>query len=112
MLCGRRPEQPTIAKVLSILEPEVLVAQAIQARGEGYRHLKMKLCSDDWQDIELVRAVLAAICNDMAILVYANQSCGYTATALTMIRALVPFAIHLVEQPILADDIDGFRLLR
>lgn len=112
MLGGRRPEQPTIAKVLSILEPEVLVAQAIQARGEGYRHLKMKLGSDDGQDIERVRAVRAAIGNDMAIRVDANQGWGDTATARTMIRALEPFAIDWVEQPILADDIDGFRLLR
>ncbi|MET3920955.1 dipeptide epimerase [Arthrobacter sp. UYEF20] len=112
LLGGRRPEQPTIAKVMSILEPEVLAAQALQARREGYRHLKMKLGSDDGQDIERVRAVRAAIGNDLAIRVDANQGWGDAATARTMIRALGPFGIDWVEQPILADDIDGFRLLR
>ncbi|WP_104090352.1 mandelate racemase/muconate lactonizing enzyme family protein [Arthrobacter sp. GMC3] len=112
LLGGRRPEQPTIARVMSILAPEVLAEQAIQARREGYRHLKMKLGGGDGQDIERVRAVRAAIGNDLGIRVDANQGWGDPATARTMIRALEPFDIDWVEQPIFADDIDGFRLIR
>ncbi|WP_139006226.1 mandelate racemase/muconate lactonizing enzyme family protein [Arthrobacter crystallopoietes] len=112
LLGGRRAEQPSIARVMSILEPEVLAEQAVQARSEGYRHLKMKLGSGDGQDIERVRAVRSAIGDDLAIRVDANQGWGDPATARVMIRALEPFGIDWIEQPILADDIDGFRLLR
>lgn len=112
LLGGRRPEQPTIARVMSILSPEVLAGQAVQAREEGYRHLKMKLGSTDGQDIERVRAVREAIGNDLSIRVDANQGWADPATARTMIRKLEPFDIDWFEQPILADDLDGFRLLR
>ncbi|MBO1266655.1 mandelate racemase/muconate lactonizing enzyme family protein [Arthrobacter cavernae] len=112
LLGGRRAEQPSIAKVMSILAPDVLAEQARQARAEGYRHLKMKLGSDDGQDIERVRAVRAAIGSDLAIRVDANQGWGDPATALRMIRDLEPFDIDWVEQPIRADDPEGFALLR
>ena len=112
LLGGRRPEQPTIAKVLSILPPGVLAEQAVQARSQGYRHLKMKLGGGDGLDIERVRAVRSAINDDLAIRVDANQGWSDPVTARAMIRALEPYRIDWVEQPILADDIDGFKLLR
>lgn len=112
LLGGRVPEQPTIAKVMSILAPAVLAEQAIEARSEGYRHLKMKLGGDDGLDVERVRAVRAAVGDNLAIRVDANQGWADPATARTMIRALEPFGIDWVEQPIHADDIGGFRLLR
>ncbi|WP_159701700.1 mandelate racemase/muconate lactonizing enzyme family protein [Arthrobacter sp. 18067] len=112
LLGGRRPEPPTIARVMSILAPEVLAEQAIDAKSQGYRHLKMKLGGGDGQDVERVRAVRAAIGNDLGIRVDANQGWVDPATARSMIRALEPFDIDWVEQPIIADDIDGFRLVR
>lgn len=112
LLGGRRPEQPTIAKVMSILAPEVLAEQAIRARSQGYRQLKMKLGGHDGLDIERVRAVRAAINDDLDIRVDVNQGWSDPATARGMIRALEPYRIDWVEQPIRAGDIDGFRLLR
>jgi L-alanine-DL-glutamate epimerase-like enolase superfamily enzyme len=112
LLGGRRPEQPTIARVMSILAPEALAEQAVQARSQGFRHLKMKLGGGDGLDVERVRAVRAAIGTDLAIRVDANQGWSDPATAREMIRALEPYGIDWVEQPLHADDIDGFRLLR
>lgn len=112
LLGGRRPEQPTIAKVMSILAPEVLAEQAIQARSQGYRHLKMKLGGKDGLDIERVRAVRAAINDDLDIRVDANQGWSDLATAREMISALEPYRVDWIEQPIRAGDIDGFRYLR
>ncbi|MFK0040524.1 mandelate racemase/muconate lactonizing enzyme family protein [Paenarthrobacter sp. NPDC090517] len=112
LLGGRRPEQPTIARVMSILAPDVLAEQAVKARQEGYRHLKMKLGGGDGKDIERVRAVRTAVGSDLGIRVDANQGWRDPATARTMIRALEPFDIDWVEQPVLADDLDGFRLIR
>ncbi|GAA4361879.1 mandelate racemase/muconate lactonizing enzyme family protein [Paeniglutamicibacter cryotolerans] len=112
LLGGRRPQAPTIAKVMSILAPGVLAEQAVQARSQGYRQLKMKLGGNDGLDIERVRAVRAAINNDLDIRVDANQGWSDPATARDMIRALEPYRIDWVEQPLRAGDIDGFRLLR
>ena len=69
--------------------------------GQGYRHLKMKLGGNDGLDIERVRAVRAAINDDLAIRVDANQGWCDPATARAMIRALEPYRIDWVEQPIL-----------
>ncbi|MFJ3958490.1 mandelate racemase/muconate lactonizing enzyme family protein [Arthrobacter sp. NPDC090010] len=112
LLGGRKPENPTIARVMSILSPEVLAGQAVQARSEGFRHLKMKLGGRDGLDVERVRAVRAAIGHDLAIRVDANQGWRDPATAISMIRALEPFGIDWVEQPIRAEDVDGFELIR
>ncbi|WP_144628780.1 mandelate racemase/muconate lactonizing enzyme family protein [Arthrobacter woluwensis] len=112
LLGGRKPENPTIARVMSILAPDTLAAQAVEAREEGFRHLKMKLGGRDGLDVERVRAVRAAIGHDLAIRVDANQGWGDPATAIAMIRELEPFGIDWVEQPIRADDVDGFELIR
>ncbi|MCO1338938.1 dipeptide epimerase [Kocuria polaris] len=112
LLGGRKAEQPTVARVMSILDPDVLARQAVEARAEGYRHLKMKLGGRDGLDIHRVRAVREAIGNDLGIRIDANQGWDDIATARRMIRDLEPFGIDWVEQPIPADDKDGFRLLR
>ncbi|QBE49707.1 mandelate racemase/muconate lactonizing enzyme family protein [Leucobacter triazinivorans] len=112
LLGGRKPEAPMIAKVLSILPPEELAAQAREAVEEGFTHLKMKLGSDASHDIARVRAVREAVGPGVGIRVDANQGWRDVPTARRMIAAIQPFDIDWIEQPIAADDLLGFRRLR
>lgn len=112
ILGGRKPEQPMIAKVLSILPPEEVAAQAKQAVEQGFTHLKMKLGIDAAQDVASVAAVRGAVGSGIRIRVDANQGWRDVSTARRMIAAIAPYDIDWIEQPILADDIDGFRRLR
>ncbi len=112
LLGGRRPEQPMIAKVLSILPPDRVAAQATEAVSQGFTHLKMKLGSDTEQDVARVAAVRAAVGDGIRIRVDANQGWRDVPTARRMIAAIEPYGIDWIEQPIAADDLDGFRRLR
>lgn len=112
LLGGRKPEAPMIAKVLSILEPEVLAEQAAAAVAQGFTHIKMKLGADQATDVERVRAVRAAVGPGIGIRVDANQGWRDVATSRRMIAAIEPFGIDWVEQPMIADDLAGFRQLR
>lgn len=112
LLGGRKPEQPMIAKVLSILPPAEVAAQASAAIADGFTHLKMKLGTDTVQDVARVAAVRTAVGSEVRIRVDANQGWRDVATARRMIAAIEPYDIDWIEQPIAADDLDGFRRLR
>lgn len=112
LLGGRRLEAPMIAKVLSILSPEEVAAQARGAITEGYTHLKLKLGASRSQDIAIVRAVREAVGTDIRIRVDANQGWGDVPTSYSMITALEPYGIDWFEQPLSADDLAGWRRLR
>lgn len=112
LLGGRRPEAPMIAKVLSILGPDELAAQAREAVGLGFTHLKMKLGSDPDQDVARVRAVRKAVGPEIGIRVDANQGWHDVATARRVIAAIQAYDLDWIEQPIAADDLLGFRRLR
>lgn len=112
LLGGRKPERPMIAKVLSILPPHEVATHARDAVAAGFTHLKMKLGTDTAQDLARVAAVRQAVGSDIGIRVDANQGWHDVTTARKMISALEPFNIDWIEQPIAADDLDGFRRLR
>lgn len=112
LLGGRKKEQPMIPKVLSILEPETLAKQAQAAVSEGYLEIKMKLSSDPVKDIERVRAVREAIGEEPLIRVDVNQGWGSVQVAERAIRALEPYHVSWVEQPISQGNVSFFKLLK
>lgn len=112
LLGGRKKEQPSIPKVLSILEPEEVAQQALKAKAEGYREIKMKLGIDHEKDIERVAAVRNVVGEQMLIRLDVNQGWESVQNAQQMMRKLEPFNISWVEQPIAAMDVSMFRSLK
>lgn len=112
LLGGRKEEQPMIPKVLSILEPEELAAQAQEAITEGYKEIKMKLGVDHQKDIARVKAVREAA--DPHVLIRADINQGWGSVQLTkqMIKQLEPYHLSWIEQPIHAMDTSLFRLIK
>lgn len=109
LLGGRKEKQPTIPRVLSILEPEVLSVQAKTAVKEGYQEIKMKLGSDHQKDIQRVKAVREAVGEDVKIRVDVNQGWKNVQKAKQMMRAIEPYDVSWVEQPISQGSLSMFQ---
>jgi muconate cycloisomerase len=77
----------------------------------GATNIKVKIGRDPRDDAARVRAVRETIGPDITIQVDANQ--GYSASAaMQAMRALQPYDIDLVEQPVPAGDLAGLVAIR
>lgn len=100
LLGGKKQTVPSIPRVLSILEPEVLAKQAMEAVEEGYSELKMKLGTDPKKDVARVKAVREAVGEAILIRVDVNQGWQTVQQAQQTIKQLEPYHVSWVEQPI------------
>ena len=112
LLGGKSVDKIKLAWVMSAAEPEPAVAMARDAVAEGFGALKLKTghgtLSDD---IEMVAAVRAAVGPDIRLWVDINGHWIYQ-DALEAIRALEPYDMWFIEQPLPEWDIDGAARLR
>jgi o-succinylbenzoate synthase len=90
------------------------LADTARARvSDGFRTLKMKVGTDASTDVQRVASVRDAVGPDVAIRLDANQ--GWTREeAVQVIRALevADLGVELVEQPVVADDVEGMAWVR
>lgn len=112
LLGGRKPAQPMIPKVLSILEPSVLAKQAKAAQNEGFKEIKMKLGTDPAEDIARVKAVREAVGDHMLIRADINQGWQNVQVAKATIKRLEPYHLSWVEQPITQESVSFFKRLK
>ena len=90
---------------------EGLAEEARCWKAQGFRVMKMKVGFGSDLDARLVSAVRSAIGEETGLAVDAN--CGYDlATAIALGRRLEKFNLQWFEEPIVADDLDGYERLR
>ncbi len=88
-----------------------LAEEALDWKRRGYRTMKMKTGYDPATDERIVRAVREAIGPDIGLGVDSN--CAYDAgTAIALARRLERFDLMWWEEPLLADDLEGYARLR
>jgi D-galactarolactone cycloisomerase len=88
-----------------------LAEEAIEWKRQGYRTMKMKVGYGAAIDVRNVAAVREAIGPDIGLAVDAN--CAYdAATAVALGRRLEEFDLLWWEEPVLADNLAGYRRLR
>lgn len=88
-----------------------LAEEAAAWKRLGYRTLKMKIGYGPDVDVRNVAAVREAIGPAIGLAVDAN--CAYdTATAAMLGHRLEPFNLLWLEEPVLADNLSGYRRLR
>jgi D-galactarolactone cycloisomerase len=94
--------------------PDVAAGLADEARcwkSRGFRGMKMKVGYGPDEDVRNVRAVRNAIGDEIGLAVDAN--CAYdVGTAIALGGRLEEFGLLWWEEPILADDFDGYTRLR
>lgn len=112
LLGGRSVDRIKLAWVMSAAEPGPAVAMARRAVAEGFDALKLKTGHGTLaDDIEMVAAVRDAVGPDVKLWVDVNGHWIYQ-DALQAIRALEPYDMWFVEQPLPEWDIDGAARLR
>lgn len=107
LLGGRYHDQFPITHVLSIGEPEAMADEATVRMEAGYRSFKMKVGTVPAEDVKRIQAVRERVGNDIAIRVDVNQGWKNSAATLQAMKNLEACQLDWLEQPVLADDIDG-----
>lgn len=89
---------------------DVSVQEAKDYVSQGYTAMKIKIGKSFRQDIELVSAIRDAVGPDIMLMVDAN--CGYNVpTAIMVGKELEKSNISWFEEPIMPDDLDGYKKL-
>ncbi|MFE8697336.1 mandelate racemase/muconate lactonizing enzyme family protein [Cytobacillus sp. FJAT-53684] len=107
LIGGRYHDEFPITHVLSIAEPEAMAFEAESMVEKGYRSFKMKVGTNVGIDIERIKAVRSRVGAEIAIRVDVNQGWKNSATTLAALNQLQDCQLDWVEQPVVADDIDG-----
>lgn len=111
LLGGNRKEIFTDITI-SVNSPEEMARDSITAINQGYRTLKVKVGKNSDLDMQRIRAIREAVGKDIAIRIDANQ--GWTPKeAVYILRKMedAGFNIELVEQPVLAHDLEGLKFV-
>ncbi|MGQ0740161.1 MAG: mandelate racemase/muconate lactonizing enzyme family protein [Bacteroidota bacterium] len=84
---------------VSIGEPGKMAADALKIKNEGYPAIKVKLGRDGKKDVERIKAIRAAVGNQIPLRIDANQ--GWRVNeAIETLNALAEFDIQHCEEPI------------
>jgi L-Ala-D/L-Glu epimerase len=107
LLGGRYHEEFQLTHVLSITEPDTMAEEAARMIEDGFHSFKMKVGTDIDLDIERIRKVRERIGMEVPIRVDVNQGWKNSSQTLKALRHLQNLNIDWLEQPVMADDIDG-----
>jgi muconate cycloisomerase len=84
--------------LISIAEAE---SEAAKVAAEGIRTIKIKVGVDAKRDVEVVRAVRAAIGEEVEICVDANEGYKTPGEAIGVVRKMEQYQLKYVEQPVM-----------
>jgi len=107
LLGGRVRDRVPLSWSLAVTSPEAEIEEAREKVARGHRIFKIKTAAHPVaHDVERVRRIREAVGPDVSLRVDANQGWD-RPTALAAIRALEPFGLDFVEQPVPRWDLDG-----
>ena len=112
LIGGRFHDEFPITHVLSIADPEEMADEAALMMKKGYQSFKMKVGTNVRQDIKRIQAVRERVGEDIAIRIDVNQGWKNSATTLVALNQLSDCQLDWVEQPVVADDIDGMAEIK
>jgi o-succinylbenzoate synthase len=109
--CGEVLREVPVSMLLTSDEPAALRAAAARARDSGHRAVKIKLGAATLAD-DVARARAAREGLGPALRLRGDANGAWTLPAArAALEALAPFDFDYVEQPLAADDFDGFAEL-
>ena len=100
LLGGLVRERVPIAHSLGLMEIDKAVAEALQAKAEGVKTIKLKGGVDHKRDIALVKQMRKAIGPDLNMCVDANQGYSSAKVAVKIIKAMEEYNLLYMEQPV------------
>lgn len=91
--------------------PQEAVEEAKRHVAKGFTGFKIKVGYGIAEDLKVISAVREAVGPDIFIAIDAN--CAYDApTARRLLLEMDPLKVHFFEEPLKADDIEGYKTLR
>ena len=90
----------SIAHSLGLMEIEKAVEEALQAKSEGVKTIKLKGGVDPKRDVQLVRQLRDALGPETKICVDANQGYPTPKVAVQVIKAMAEYDLLYMEQPV------------
>lgn len=84
---------------VSIDEPAKMAADAVKIKAQGYPAIKVKLGKNGKTDVERMKAIRAAVGNEIPLRIDANQG-WELQEAIDTLKALAPLDIQHCEEPI------------
>jgi muconate cycloisomerase len=90
----------SIAHSLGLMEIEKAVEEALQAKSEGVKTIKLKGGVDPKRDVELVRRIRDSLGPETKICVDANQGYPTPKVAAQVIKAMAEYDLLYMEQPV------------
>src|SRR5207245_9065580 len=107
LLGGRVRDRVPLSWSLAVANGDAEVAEAREKVAKGHRIFKIKTAAHPVaEDVARVKAIREAVGPDVRLRVDANQGWD-RATALRAIRALAPYDLDLVEQPLPRQGLHG-----
>src|SRR5262245_33138488 len=93
-------ERIPIAHSLGLMEIEKAVEEALQAKADGVKTIKLKGGVEPKRDVELVKQIRNAVGPDLNICVDANQGYPSAKAAIKITRAMEEYNLLYMEQPV------------
>src|SRR5439155_91963 len=100
LLGGCFRDRVPIAHSLGLMEIENAVEEALRAKGEGVKTIKLKGGVDPKRDVELIRQMRKALGPDTKICVDANQGYPTAKLAVQMTKTMEEYDLLYMEQPV------------
>jgi muconate cycloisomerase len=100
LLGGCFRERIAVAHSLGLMDIAQAVEEALEAKSEGVKTIKLKGGVDAKRDLELVRRMRKALGPDMKICVDANQGYGTPKMAIQVTKAMEEYDLLYMEQPV------------
>jgi L-alanine-DL-glutamate epimerase-like enolase superfamily enzyme len=112
LLGGMVRDRVLLSHSLSMGEPEEIGDYAANLVKQGYKTIKAKIGMDAKSDEATVAAVRSKVGDDITIRVDANMGWKNPKEAVRNIKALEPYNLELVEQPLHYSDLEGLHHIR
>ncbi|HHX74464.1 MAG: mandelate racemase/muconate lactonizing enzyme family protein [Dethiobacteria bacterium] len=97
---GRTVERVPLAALVPLGEPARMAELARFFYTDGIRTFRLKLGGDIAADVEILKEMRRALGGEARLRVDYNQACRSAAHAVRAIKAIEPFGIEFVEQPL------------
>ncbi len=94
---------------ISLNSPKTMAEDALEAYENGFNLLKIKVGSDDHQDLERILHVKQSI-PQAKLIIDANQAWSYDQS-ISIIKALKGVEIVAIEQPVIASDVNALEAI-
>lgn len=111
-LGGRTRESVTLSRSISMDEPDVMAAEARDLVESGFSCVKIKIGRELDEDEAAVAAIREAVGREVDLRVDANMGWRTAKDAIRAIKALEPYHLHSVEQPLPPGDVAEMRMVR